>query len=274
MLGNVAGYHIHQDPCPVLLMQPSLEMAEAWSRERFAPMLRDTPVLRGLVGDARARDSENTIRHKTFPGGHIAMVGANSPASLASRPIRLVLADEVDRYPLSAGTEGDPLSLATKRQTTFWNRKTLLGSTPTLKVTSVIWREWLRSDMRKFYVPCPHCDHRQVLTWANVRWDKNEDGEHLPETAYYLCEGDGCGSAWSDAERWQAIAHGEWRATAPFNGIAGFHITGFVSPWLTLREIVEDFWRSGNRPRPCKSGSTRFSASRGSKRASASTSTR
>jgi phage terminase large subunit GpA-like protein len=112
ILNNIIGYHVHLDPSPILLLQPTLEMAEAWSKDRLAPMLRDTETLRGLVKDPRSRDSGNTLLYKRFPGGHITMAGANSPASLASRPIRIVLGDEVDRYPVSAGTEGDPVSLA------------------------------------------------------------------------------------------------------------------------------------------------------------------
>lgn len=108
IINNIIGYHIHLDPSPVLLLQPTLEMAEAWSKDRLAPMLRDTEVLRGLVKDPRTRDSGNTLLYKRFPGGHITMAGANSPASLASRPIRIVLGDEVDRYPISAGTESIP----------------------------------------------------------------------------------------------------------------------------------------------------------------------
>lgn len=122
-LGNAIGYHIDADPAPILLIQPTLEMAEAWSKDRLAPMLRDTPVLRGKVKDARTRDSGNTLLHKSFPSGHITMAGANSPAGLASRPIRILLCDEVDRFPVSAGQEGDPIKLAAKRTTTFWNRK-------------------------------------------------------------------------------------------------------------------------------------------------------
>ena len=185
------------------------------------------------------RDSGNTLRQKVFIGGRLAIVGANSPAGLASRPVRIVLADEVDRFPISAGSEGDPLALAAKRQQTFWNRKTLLGSTPTLKETSVIWREWLASDMRRFFVPCHSCGHAQPLSWANVRWDKL-DGRHLPSTAYYVCEG--CGAIWTDSDRHDAVARGRWVATNPdVVGIAGFHIPGFLSPWLSLADIVAEF---------------------------------
>lgn len=118
-INNVVGYHIAQDPSPILVVQPTLDMAQTWSKDRLAPMLRDTPALAGLVKDPRSRDSGNTTLHKVFPGGHVTACGANSPASLASRPIRVVLCDEVDRYPVSAGSEGDPVTLAKKRSATF-----------------------------------------------------------------------------------------------------------------------------------------------------------
>jgi phage terminase large subunit GpA-like protein len=246
MLGNMLGFHIHQFPSPILVIQPTERMAEAWSQERLDAMLRDTPVLRDAVADPRSRDSGNTILRKRFTGGYLAIIGANSPASLASRPIRIVIADETDKYPASAEDKGDPLTLARHRQTNFWDAKTLLGSTPGHKASSVIWREWLKSDMREFFVTCPHCAHEQVMAWQGVRWDKAEDGSHLPESARYLCEE--CGSLWSDGERWRAVSKGKWVATAPFNGIAGFHITGFMSPWVKLEKIVREFLDAKDNP--------------------------
>jgi phage terminase large subunit GpA-like protein len=239
-LNNVLGYLISEDPGPVLVIQPSLEMAETWSKDRLNPMLRDTPRLVGKVQSPLTRDSGNTLRQKVFTGGRLAIVGANSAAGLASRPVRIVIADELDRFPVSAGSEGDPLALAAKRQLTFWNRKTLLGSTPTLKDTSAIWREWLASDQRRFFVPCPTCHHEQALVWANVKWDKTEAGQHLSSTAYYTCEA--CGAIWTDADRHDAVTKGRWVATNPdVTGVAGFHIPGFLSPWLSLAGIVSEF---------------------------------
>ena len=231
---NVIGYHVHQDPAPILLLQPTLEMAQAFSKDRLAPMLRDTPALKGLVKDARARDSGNTLLHKTYPGGHITLAGSNSPASLASRPVRVVLCDEVDRFPASAGTEGDPVSLARKRAATFWNRSVLLTSTPTVAGASRIEREWQESDMRRFYVPCPHCGDRQHLQWAQVQWP-----EDRPDEAAYCCEH--CGALWTDAERWRAIRQGEWRAEGECTGTAGFHLNEIYSPWTQLADIASAF---------------------------------
>jgi len=244
-LNCVLGYYMDQDPASILVIMPTLELAQAWSKDRLAPMLRDTPALQDKVSDPKSRDSGNTIRQKIFPGGRLTIIGANSPAALSARPIRFVFADEVDRWPVSAGTEGDPLSLAAKRQVTFWNRKTLLGSTPTLKLTSVIWREFEASDQRKYYVPCPHCQHPQVLKWSNVRWDRKE-GLDLPDTAYYQCEE--CGAAWDDNERHDAVGLGFWRATNPGARSAGFHVPGFLSPWMSLSEIVREFLTAKNDP--------------------------
>lgn len=125
LLLNILGYFMAYAPAPILVMQPTLDMGQTFSKDRLAPMIRDTPVLRGLV-DVKSRYAGNTILKKNFPGGHITIVGANSATGLASRPIKVLLADEVDRYPGSAGTEGDPLSLAQKRQTTFWDKKTVM----------------------------------------------------------------------------------------------------------------------------------------------------
>ena len=126
---NIIGYHIDNDPCPILMLQPTLDMAQSFSKDRIANgLLRSTPCLQGKVKDPRSRDSNNTTLHKIFPGGAISIVGANSPSGLASRPIRLVLCDEVDRYPASAGSEGDPIQLARKRSATFFNRKIVMVS--------------------------------------------------------------------------------------------------------------------------------------------------
>ena len=134
---NPLGYYMDYAPAPILVMQPTLDMGQTFSKDRLAPMIRDTPELRDKI-DVKSRYSGNTIMKKNFPGGHITIVGANSATGLASRPIKVLLADEVDRYPASAGTEGDPLSLAQKRQTTFWDKKTVIVSTPVIKGQSRI----------------------------------------------------------------------------------------------------------------------------------------
>jgi phage terminase large subunit GpA-like protein len=238
---NMVGRHIDIDPCPILMIQPTLEISEAWSKDRLNPMLRDTRCLHGKVKDSKLKDSDNTIKHKAFKGGHLTVAGANSPASLAGRPIRIVLCDEIDRYPISAGIEGDPVDLARKRATNFWNRKIGLTSTPTQKGISRIEMAYEQSDKRKYYVPCPSCGRYQWLKFSQLKWPQDH-----PEQARYECEL--CPYLWTDYENIKAVKLGEWRAEAEFNGTAGFWLNGLYSPWLTFSDITKEFYKAkGNK---------------------------
>lgn len=241
ILNNIVGYFIDQDPSTILNLQPTLEMAQTWSKDRLAPMVRDNPCLTDKVTESKAKDGKNTILHKLFPGGHITIVGANSPAGLASRPIRIVLCDEVDRYPASAGTEGDPVNLAIKRTTTYWNKKIGLFSTPTLKGISRIEAAFEESDQRYFYVPCPHCGKYQRLKWSQVKFNDND-----ASSAFYECEH--CSAHLTDTDRIRAIRLGYWKAEKPFKGVAGFHLNEFYSPWRKITDIVQDFLNAKGNP--------------------------
>lgn len=241
VLNNVVGYYIDFDPCPILVVQPNEKpMGEAWSKDRLAPMIRDTPSIRDKVSAIKSRDSGNTIFHKTFPGGQLSIAGANAPAGLASRPKRVILFDEVDRYPASAGTEGDPIELGKKRSTTFWNRKHGLFSTPTIKGRSRIESAFEVSDKRYRMCPCPcGCGAEFRLTWSMVVWGKDSPAGGDPEKAVYQCPE--CLGYFDDIQKEKAVQIGKWVATAPFKGVAGFHLSELYSPWRTLKQIVRSF---------------------------------
>ena len=239
-LNNTIGYVIDCDPSPILMVQPTIEAAEDYSKDRIAPMIRDTPVLKAKVADDKSKTSGNTIKNKKFPGGYLVMIGANSPSGLASRPIRGVFADEIDRAPVSAGEEGDPINLAIKRTTTYWNRIVLLVSTPTNKGASRIDAAYDEGDQRQHHARCHECDEYQVLKWSNVRWDED------PDNPYYVCEH--CGCCWTDPQRIANVRRGKWVAQKPFAGIASFHITGLMSPFATMRDGVKEFLNAKEDP--------------------------
>ena len=243
IINNMVGYIIDQNPAPILVLQPTLEMAHTWSKDRLAPMLRDTPALQHAVKDPRSRDSGNTVLHKSFAGGHITMAGANSPASLASRPIRDVFCDEVDRYPVSAGSEGDPVNLAKKRTTTFHHSKIILTSTPTIKGASRIEAAYEESFKGKYHVPCPHCGELQVLKWPNVQWEADK-------LAYYVCEVNGC--VIEEKSKRKMVLAGEWKFEGEFKGKVGFHINELYSDWRKWQQIVDDFLSAKKSPETLK----------------------
>lgn len=226
MLDHMVGYFIHQDPAPLLVVQPREVDARDYSDTEIANMLRDTPVLAAIAGDLNSRASKQKINKRVFRNGaSVTFVGANSPDGFRRINARIVAFDEVDAYPpQGAGDDGDQIDLGAKRTETFWNSKILLGSTPLVKGNSRIEKSWEESDQRRYYVPCPHCKHKQTLKWENFKWDKAEDGTHLPKTAYFRCEAEGCGKRIEESSKKTMIDQGEWIASKPSHGHAGFHV--------------------------------------------------
>jgi phage terminase large subunit GpA-like protein len=235
---NPIGYFMVNDPSPIMVLQPTVEMAQTVSKNRLSPMLRDTPVLSGLVQD-KSRNGGNTILEKQFPGGYITLTGANSPATLASRPIRILLADEVDRYPPSAGKEGDPLMLAEKRATTFWNSMVVITSTPTIKGESTVEREYLASTMEVWNVPCPQCGEYQPLTWENIKI--NSKGLRDGSDTNVECVCNSCGAISTEVE-WKAQQKkGKYIARHPERDVRGFYVNALSNPFTEWKKIAVDF---------------------------------
>jgi len=235
------GYFIEHDPCPILVVQPTEGDAEKHSKEDLAPMLAEVPVLRGLVADAKTRDSSNTILYKVFKGGSLLLVGANSPRGFRRTSRRVVIFDEVDGYPESAGGEGDPIELGIRRSEYYWNRKILLGSTPKIAGRSAIERQFIAGDQRRYYVPCPSCGEYQVLRFPNLKWPKDR-----PERAYMVCQANGC--VIEHAAKREMVEAGQWRAEQPahfteHNRHASFHLwAGYsYSPNATWGQLAAEF---------------------------------
>jgi terminase, large subunit len=241
-LDHAVGYFIHQDPSPILMVLPRVEDCEDFSRSEILPMLMDTPALAEITGDIKSRDANQRILKRTFKNGaSVALVGANSPSGFRRVGARILLIDECDGFPLEAGQEGDQISLATKRTETYWNRRSIVGSTPTLRFQSRIEKAFNESDQRRYHVGCPQCQHYQTLRWENLKWDKTPAGEHLPETAHFVCERNGC--IIREADKPAMIAAGKWVAEKQFTGHAGFHIWTAYSlfPNATWSNIVREF---------------------------------
>lgn len=230
---NWIGYIIDQEPGPAMIVEPSVDMAKRYSRQRIAPMIEDAANLKSKVKDSRSRDSGNTLLCKEFPGGILVLTGANSAAGLRSMPARYLFLDEVDAYPEDVEGEGDPVDLAVARARSFGNtRKVFKPSTPTIKGASRIEVDYDASDKRKYFVPCPECGHMHVLLWANFVIPVDEKtGKKSAKDAYMVCPE--CGSIIREHQKTYMLEHGEWRATAPENvdqKRRGYHLSTLYSP--------------------------------------------
>lgn len=253
MMNNVIGRFAHLDPCAIMMIQPTIDMAQDYSKTRIAPMIRDTKVLNNLFYDVKSQDANNTILSKVFPGGRLIMCGANSPAGLASRPIRILLADEVDRFPDSAGTEGDPVDLAAKRMTTFWNSCMGLFSTPTNEGSSRIDEEYLAGTQEEWQHKCPNCGEYHLLRHIDMTVDykeiKTPGGKKtvIVNDVKWRCPH--CGFSFSEKEMKQTPQKYISRnADALKNGIRSFFVNGFTSPWMIWSKIMREWLEAKGDP--------------------------
>jgi phage terminase large subunit GpA-like protein len=248
------GYFIHHDPCPILDVQPTIDDALKHSKEDIAPMLRDVPVLQGLVAEPRSRDSGNTLLVKEFRGGSLLLVGANSPRGFRRTSRRVIKFDEVDGYPPSAGSEGDPISLGIMRSEYYWDRTIMAGSTPTIAGYSRIETLFLEGDQRRYYVPCPECGDFQVLYFENLKWPAGR-----PAEAHFICVHNGCviehrhkrDMVEGALESQRAGGGGGWIAEAPEhftpeNRHASFHIWAAYSysPNATWAQLAAEWLKA------------------------------
>jgi phage terminase large subunit GpA-like protein len=238
---NWVGYVIDYAPGPMLMVEPTVEMAEKYSKQRIAPMIDMSERLTAKIAPARKRDSGNTTTLKDFPGGLLAMVGANSASGLASMPIRYLNLDEVDRYPEDVDDEGSPIKLAEQRTITYRRRaKRYKASTPGRAETSIIAREYESGSRAQYWVPCPHCGGLQVLHRRHLQWIKETDPAtgkkvHRVDTAVYVCQVSGCvieehHKPWMLEEVEGDLTRAHWRHRDEASPKRSYHVNALYAP--------------------------------------------
>lgn len=218
---NFALYVMDTQTSPMLCVQPTETIGKLWSIQRLSKSLNLIPRLLEKLPN-RSRDSSQTILMKTWAGGLLRITGGNSASGLRAMPVRFLFFDEIDAAPLDVEGEGDPVSLATARTSSFPNRKIFLCSTPTSESNSRIYKAWLASDQRKYFVSCPHCQHEQTLEFENLIWHEGQ-----PETALYYCTD--CGAGIEEHHKTKMLENGRWIAQAESNKI-GFHVHALYTP--------------------------------------------
>lgn len=244
---NWIGYLIDHSPGPVLVVQPTVDLAKRWSRQRLTPMIEDMPVLKSKIQDSRSRDSGNTVLSKDFDGGIMVATGANSAAGLRSMPVKFLMLDEIDAYPLDVDDEGDPVDLAIERTKNFTRKKIFEISTPTTEGSSRIAKSYKAGDRRKLHLPCPHCEEMQTLEFGNLRWGKDAAGNHQPETVKLYCKHNGC-EIEEHHKTWM-LERCQWLVTGNPNAKHhSYHINSLYSPlgWESWSSLVVKFLAAKN----------------------------
>lgn len=237
-LQNMIGYIVMQDPAPTMIVYPTDTLAKSVSENRLQPMLKATPEI------AKKFDENSPLLELHFEGMYLTLAGSNSPSGLASKPIRFLMMDEVDKYPGASNKEADPIKLATERTKTFHNRKIFITSTPTLK-TGHIWKEKENADIEKhFFVPCPHCGEYIEFRFQNIRFPNDEGMSYADraEFATYVCQE--CGCVITDNDKHNMLKLGEWRTVrhnTKFVRNVAFWINTLYSPFVRWSDIAKEF---------------------------------
>jgi len=253
VLNNIVGYFIDADPKPIMLVQPTIDNAKDYGKKRITPMIDSCPPLRVKIKPPTSRRAGNTLALKEFPGGFLKLTGANSGAGLRSDPVPVVLFDEVDGYPIDVAGEGDPVSIGTRRTDGYSDFKIVKGSTPAKpKGISPIERDFLRSDMRRFHVPCPYCNAMQVLWWRDplskayrLFYSVDTDGQVDPDSVAFVCGA--CAKKIPERYKQQMLNAGRWIAEFPDRLTVGFHINALYSPWRENWHALAQEWHEANK---------------------------
>ena len=244
-LQNMIGYIVMQDPAPTMIVYPTDTLAKSISENRLQPMLKATPEI------AKKFDDTSPLLELQFDGMYLTLAGSNSPSGLASKPIRFLMMDEVDKYPGASNKEADPIKLATERTKTFHNKKIYITSTPTLK-TGHIWKEKEDADIEKhFFVPCPHCGEYIELLFPNIRFPDDEGMSYADraEFATYVCQK--CGCVITDNDKHNMLKLGEWktvRHSTKYVRNVAFWINTLYSPFVRWSDIAKEFLQSKDNP--------------------------
>lgn len=232
---------IATDPGPMMYVHPTEAKAKDWVRSRIDPLIKANPNIRKLIGNDGTRKTKggaggDALLFKSFPGGSLAVASSNKPEDLAAKSIRDLYLDEVDRFALSSGREGDPLQLALKRTRRFKNRRIIMASTPTLAGASRIAEWFEKGTKERFNIACPDCCCLQVPTIDQLKWETGK-----PQTAILECSD--CGHRITENVRQRLIEAGEWISTAiePEPGIRSFHTSALTSKYVTLAEVAAEF---------------------------------
>lgn len=251
---NCLGYVTAEDPAPCMVVAPDGDLAKKWATKRWTPTVKASPALaREMTGNPdHLKTTETQLKRNT-----VYFASAGSPAALAFTPVRVLILDEVDKYPRRSGREASPLKLARERTRTFWNRKIYVLSTPT-EEEGIVWQEYQKGSRERLWCPCPHCGGWQVLEFEFIQWPETErDPERIrgQDLAEYFCPR--CGEAIPNHDKLPMVRRGRWvsdkyeRIDPGTGAVRGtrprplrhrsFWLNCLYSPFLTWSEIAAEF---------------------------------
>lgn len=247
---NILCYLIMEQPAPAMIVYPSDDLAKDVSNDKLKPAFRLIPEVRSIFYENSSK--ELRLKFKTML---LYLRGAGSPAKLASKAIKYLFFDEIDKMGGASKKEASPFNLAMERTKTYKSQsKVYACSTPTLR-TNYIWNLHDNADeVLHYFVPCPHCGEMIELVWRQVMFDKDEEKKMSPyeraKTAVYVCQE--CGCEILDSDKPKMLREGKW-VPVKKRGIGqaksvGFWINSLYSIFVTWADAAEEYLKSYEDP--------------------------
>lgn len=245
---NMLGWIIMDNPSPTMIVYPNDDLAKDTSNDRLKPSLTKTPE----ISERFYPNSSKELNLK-FRGMKIYLRGSGSPGKLASKAIKYLFFDEIDKMDGASKKEASPYNLAKERTRTFtYSKKIYTCSTPTLK-TNYVWQIHEDADeQRQFFMPCPHCGEYITFAFKQIKFP-SEDGmsnEERADQAVYVCQE--CGCLITDKDKIKMLRKGEWRDTKKTcvgkPRKVSFWLNALYSRFLSWKEIAMEFLESKDDP--------------------------
>lgn len=249
-LVNMLCYIIAESPAPTMIVYPSDDLAKDISNDSLKPVFRMVPEIRKIFMENSSK--ELRLKFKTMV---LYLRGAGSPSKLASKPIKYLFFDEIDKMGGASKKEASPYNLALERTKTYKpQEKVFACSTPTIK-TNYIWNLHENADeVKHYFVTCPHCGEEIELIFKQIIFDRDDENimsvAERAATAVYVCQK--CGCEITDGDKPKLLREGKWKVINK-HGVGkaksiGYWISSLYSIFLKWSDIIEEFLKSKDDP--------------------------
>jgi phage terminase large subunit GpA-like protein len=269
---NVIGHRVDDDPVPILYLGPTRNNVERVIEPRLTALFRSASSL----WEKLAKGKKSTKTHKNIGGVSIRLGWSGSTTELAAQPAGLVLVDERDRMESNVSGEGDPVTLAAARHSTYSDGRTVVTSSPTIgnvdeeksdtglshwqtsdadDIESPIWKLWQEGTRYEWAWPCPECHEYFIPRFSCLWWPEGSTAHQAGLQAKLICPR--CGSLIDDASKTWMNAHGVYVAPGQHvdtngdvqgdiepNDTASYWVSGLCSPWRSFGQLARTWLKA------------------------------
>lgn len=249
LLACAISYFIEHKKRNVMAWQPDDGARDDFSKQHIDPMIRDVPPIRKIFPWHGIKHKNNTIDTKVFTNQRqLHLKGGKAAKNYREKSVDVAIYDELSKFDPDIEKEGSATFLGDKRLEGSVFRKSIRGSTPTIReVCQIEEAAGEAAHYFKRYIPCPHCGEFQVLefggkdTGHGLKWDDTLNDDKKPASVHYVCPHHGC--VFYYADYLEADSEGYWESDQglrTYDGMTFYHLDGEIA--LTPVSVAFHTW--------------------------------